>query len=268
MKRSRLDLDDLVAAEREHAPRPDRERAKASWRRLQRGLAAGTAAPFDLPPSSIAPVGGGATWVGASLKVLVATVVTAGGVAIAVDSSDSNGSSRGDARASERGQTAAEPRTVVPEPSTRATATAPVEHAPVVPTQDGLPEIEPRTDEDADARAATGASPRSRARVRASTTKPEPAGIGRELQLLTAASESVKRGEHEAALAALHTHAREYPSGSLVEDREALRVIALCGAGRMTDGARAARAFTERFPSSVHTKRALEACSIASEETP
>lgn len=262
MKRSRLD--ELVAAEREHAPRPDKERAKASWRRLQRGLAAGTAAPFDLPPSSIAPAGGGATWVGTTLQVLVATVVTAGGVAIAVDSSDPPVSSR----ASEHEKAVADPPTPVAETSTRATAAASAEHPLVVPAQEAPPEIGPPTSDGADARAASGASSRSRARVRPPTTKPEPAGIGRELQLLAAASESVKRGEHEDALAVLQTHAREYPSGSLLEDREALRVIALCGAGRMTDGARAARAFTERFPSSVHTRRALEACSIASEEAP
>ena len=53
------------------------------------------------------------------------------------------------------------------------------------------------------------------------------------------------------ALAALLEHARRFPRGWLTEEREALRVRSLAGAGR-TDEARAAAAdFGARFPHSV-----------------
>jgi hypothetical protein len=265
MKRSRLDQ--LVAAEREHAPRPEKERAQASWKKLQRSLAAGAVAPFDLPPATVAPAVGSATWLGGTLKVLAVAAVTAGGVTVAVQAGREEVPARvglptpPNAGAPEH--PAAAParedasRVVAPAPSARrqvppqaaAAMPDPVVPDPVAP--DPAPDVAPRV----------------RARPKAES-KAAPEGIGRELQLVAAASDAVKRGEHREALAILKTHARDFASGALREDREALRVIALCGLGRTGEGTRAAEAFAERFPSSVHTERAFEACSTPEKKTP
>jgi hypothetical protein len=44
---------------------------------------------------------------------------------------------------------------------------------------------------------------------------------------------------------------RQFPKGQLAEEREALRVRSLLGAGRMAEGQSAAAAFANRFPRSV-----------------
>jgi len=58
-------------------------------------------------------------------------------------------------------------------------------------------------------------------------------------------------GDFAGALAAVGEHAHRYPSGSLVEEREALRVRSLAGLGQSAEAQRAAAAFHARFPRSV-----------------
>jgi len=58
-------------------------------------------------------------------------------------------------------------------------------------------------------------------------------------------------GDFAGALAAVGEHAHRYPSGSLVEEREALRVRSLAGLGQSAEAQRAASAFHARFPRSV-----------------
>ena len=72
-----------------------------------------------------------------------------------------------------------------------------------------------------------------------------------ELQLLRSARQDVTRGDFAAALAAVGAHARRFRHGSLVEEREALRVKSLAGLGRHEDAQRAAVEFHARFPRSV-----------------
>ena len=72
-----------------------------------------------------------------------------------------------------------------------------------------------------------------------------------ELQLLRAARQDVTRGNFAAALAAIAEHVRKFRHGSLVEEREALRVKSLAGLGRREDAQRAAVEFHARFPHSV-----------------
>ena len=54
-----------------------------------------------------------------------------------------------------------------------------------------------------------------------------------------------------AALPPIAEHARRFKNGRLAEEREALRVKALVGLGRMEDARRAAAGFKARFPYSV-----------------
>jgi hypothetical protein len=57
----------------------------------------------------------------------------------------------------------------------------------------------------------------------------------------------------------LAEHGRRFPSGSLAEEREALRVRALSGSGQSDAARRAARAFATRFPRSVLLSRTMTA---------
>jgi ferric-dicitrate binding protein FerR (iron transport regulator) len=72
-----------------------------------------------------------------------------------------------------------------------------------------------------------------------------------ELGLLSRARQAVASGDHETALHWVKTHARRYPEGQLVEEREALRVEALRGLGNTEAARRAAGEFRERFPKSI-----------------
>ena len=79
-----------------------------------------------------------------------------------------------------------------------------------------------------------------------------PAGAARaELRLLRQARAAVAREDHAAALPFLAEHVRRFKNGRLAEEREALRVKALAGAGRLDEAQIAAAAFRARFSRSV-----------------
>jgi hypothetical protein len=56
------------------------------------------------------------------------------------------------------------------------------------------------------------------------------------------------------------THQKKYPKGHLVEEIAAVKVRALCAAGRMEDGEKAKEKFLARWPRSVHAPRVQAAC--------
>jgi hypothetical protein len=72
-----------------------------------------------------------------------------------------------------------------------------------------------------------------------------------ELDLLQRAQTAYASRDFGAALVLVAEHGRRFPNGRLAEEREALRVRSLAGAGRTDQAARAAAAFAERFPRSV-----------------
>ena len=72
-----------------------------------------------------------------------------------------------------------------------------------------------------------------------------------ELRLLDRARQFARRGDYSAALAATRDHQRKFSDGRLVEEREALRIRALMGLGRVTEAGEAAALFRRRFPRSV-----------------
>jgi hypothetical protein len=74
--------------------------------------------------------------------------------------------------------------------------------------------------------------------------------LGAERALLDRARAAFAAGDPAATLAAVNAHAKRFPNGRLEEEREALAVKALVGAGRYDEAkARAAR-FRTRFPAS------------------
>ena len=72
-----------------------------------------------------------------------------------------------------------------------------------------------------------------------------------ELALLDRARRAVATGDFRTALQAIEKHARTFPKGQLVEEREALRVRALAGAGLSKKADQAARDFESSYPKSV-----------------
>ena len=77
----------------------------------------------------------------------------------------------------------------------------------------------------------------------------------RELRLLQPAREALARDDFASALAATAAHERRFPRGQLVEEREALRIVALAGARRAAEARAEAAAFHDRFPQSLLQKR-------------
>jgi len=72
-----------------------------------------------------------------------------------------------------------------------------------------------------------------------------------ELQVLQPARLAVARQDFTSALNTIAEHQRQFPSGRLAEEREALRVKALLGLGRLAEARRAGAAFHTHFPRSV-----------------
>lgn len=75
--------------------------------------------------------------------------------------------------------------------------------------------------------------------------------LATERTLLEVARSALARGDVTATLAAVEQHARDFPRGRLVEEREVLFIQALAQAGRQPDAARRAADFRRRFPDSL-----------------
>jgi hypothetical protein len=76
------------------------------------------------------------------------------------------------------------------------------------------------------------------------------ADLGAERELLDRARSAFAAGDPTATLAAVGLHAKRFPSGRLEEEREALAVKALVGAGRYDEARLRAARFRSRFPHS------------------
>jgi hypothetical protein len=79
-----------------------------------------------------------------------------------------------------------------------------------------------------------------------------------ELDLLQRAHGAYTRRDFSVALTLVADHARRFPRSHLAEQREALRVRSLAGAGRAEEARAAATAFAVRFPRSVLLPRVAE----------
>ncbi|HEX5657619.1 MAG TPA: hypothetical protein VFX59_10515 [Polyangiales bacterium] len=89
---------------------------------------------------------------------------------------------------------------------------------------------------------------------------PAPASdIGVELARIEAAQHALQRGQPERALAELAEHARAFPNGLLASEREGLRAVALCDAGR-AEGRAARDTFLARFGATPIAARVRKAC--------
>ncbi len=106
---------------------------------------------------------------------------------------------------------------------------------------------------EAPARAAHAAS----AKRAAAEPAPDVAG---EIALLNEAQRALASGRADRALQLLDRHAREFPHGSLGEERAAARIIALCALGRETAARAEIAAFVRQSPESPLLERVRAAC--------
>ncbi len=85
----------------------------------------------------------------------------------------------------------------------------------------------------------------------------EPTGPGRDVDLaaeralLEIARTALARGQVEAALDAVQRHARRFPRGQLVEERESVWIQALVAGERSAEARQRAAEFRRRFPQSI-----------------
>ncbi len=84
--------------------------------------------------------------------------------------------------------------------------------------------------------------------------------LAEENRLLSQAREALIDRAPERALVRLGEHAQRFPAGVLSEERQALRAVALCEAGRDADGDAAARAFLHAHPQAALAERVRSAC--------
>jgi hypothetical protein len=253
-------IDDLIAAARERPPLAPADAQREGWQRLQKSLAAGAPAAFDLGPSAVAgatAAGAKAGFVGSAGKWIVVAMLGSGATATAV------------VRAT--GAREETPRATVvtdtPAPATTV-ATTRVEPArvaaPVAPTATPAVEPVPLAPE---VTAALTTSPRPRAKTLNATSPttetpaPKSAGtLDAELSVIRSAQRALADGDPQLALDRLAVHAKTYPNGGMKEDRAALTVLALCRAGRRSEGRAERSEFLAQWPKSMHAGRVRGAC--------
>lgn len=85
-------------------------------------------------------------------------------------------------------------------------------------------------------------------------------GLAEELALVRAARAAIDAGDGETALARLAEHARRFTDGQLAIDRQALRVEALCKAGKGAQARAEATLFERAHPGSSHVEHVRRVC--------
>jgi hypothetical protein len=215
------DVDAVLAGAKDIRPLPAGVRARAIAR-ARAGMAtaakAGFEAPLRTPRPRIVVLALAASF---AIVVVAATAIAALGI-----------------RASRQSVAP------VPPPTRTMPAPAAALPPPALPTSPAVDQ--PKVDQDIPPMA------RSSRPLRATTPQESYAA---ELELLTRAQVAYAGRDFGNALGLLAEHGRRFPSGRLTEEREALRVRSLTGAGRTEEAQRAAAAFAERFPRSVLLSR-------------
>lgn len=85
--------------------------------------------------------------------------------------------------------------------------------------------------------------------------------VARELSLLRAARQAASGGQHARAQQLLDRLDQQFPRGTLLEERAALRVVTACEAGAAR-GAERAAAFLRRYPTSVYAGKVQRVCPL------
>lgn len=245
-----MNLDEMIAAERSTPAKATKAEAGEVWRSIERSFVSvvpAAGAPAAAAGTTLGKLGGALT--STAGKLLLATTLVTGGVVGA-----KNLAAGGD------DTPAAEPSS-----SLQATAPAAVHAAPAAPAipPRAMPTPEPAAQPGGVQPAVAEQQPEppapeaKPARVRADA-KPR-SSVKDELALIRQTQSAIRSGAHTRALTLARQHAKTYPNGAFVEDREALRTLALCESGN-TKAAVAASSFLERWPKSMHRSRIEAAC--------
>jgi hypothetical protein len=80
------------------------------------------------------------------------------------------------------------------------------------------------------------------------------------LELIAEAQAELRAGRASHALSVLDEHARRFPQASTLEERQALRVLALCALERLAEGRGARAVFLKTHPDSPYAARVTRAC--------
>ena len=87
-----------------------------------------------------------------------------------------------------------------------------------------------------------------------------PSTLAEEVRLLSSAQRALNEGDPTTALARLAEHGRRFPSGTMAEERDAARALALCRAGRREEAQAAAARFLADRPTSPLAARVRASC--------
>jgi hypothetical protein len=257
-----MDLDELIAAEREHPPKADPKEVRANWKRISASAAAGVPLPVDLSPAAVKVTASSklaALVASTSAKVTIAVTLVGGStVAVVANQPDESEPARVETVA----------RVEAPAPEPRPSLEGVPAPVPQAPAERPVLQDEPAPEEEAPAASTeeTGGSVAGVRRRKTTTARrppvepPPPDSIADELALIQSAQRSLQANDAPSALHSLQTHRERFPSGSLREDRLALRVLALCAAGRHSDGKAARKKFLEAWPKSIYVDRVRQAC--------
>lgn len=117
---------------------------------------------------------------------------------------------------------------------------------PTTPVAEAAPTVDVRDLPRVNASAQPSVSASSTASTRAATSD-----LTAERSLLDVARTALGRGDFANALASADAHQKRFPKGALAEEREALAVQALAGAGRKEEARARAERFARSFPGSI-----------------
>jgi hypothetical protein len=225
------------------AARPFDEPTDADARRVRASVltkvAAGFGAAAGLTASTTYASGAGALFAAATGKIGAAVLVLAGvaGTYAAVQL---------------RSPPPERPRSVIVE--TEAPKSIPTAH-PVVTNGTVMAE-------EATPRARIETKGRAQAPLASGHRKRATADLEGEASLLEDADAALRAGNPNLALARLADHAAKYPAGALSDEREGIRAIALCRAGRLVDGRAAADRILSATRKTSLAARVRTACTV------
>lgn len=235
-------------------PGPTPEVAAECWQRIAADLGRGALPPIDVPP----PAAPRSTTLWIALAVLGAAMAAA--VLYTLLRADIPAAIEPPASA---------PVVVLAPPAPPQPVAEPVDRAPVLaPSPASAPPEEPAREVPVPGSLAPP-SPRPRPRpIRSAALTPtDEDTFAAELRLLAQGHAALSRHDFAEALQVADKHRRTYPKGHFLEDRDALRALALCGAGD-AKAAEAVRRFLRAHPDSIHAVRVQDACDREAHEQP
>lgn len=231
---------------------------------------------LDLARDAHDPTPSDKTRVKAAVMASIAASAAAAGTAEAASSSSAAASSAGLGVGAKVGLAALAAGAIVtgaivlsgPNPTsepTQAPITTPVAQPAVVDRVDEpAPAIEAPVVEKA---AEPAPEPVKKARVAPKKARPAPAPapapkstLAEEAKVLVKVRVALRDGRHEDVLTLASAYAEKYPSGALLEEALAAKVLALCELGRATEAAQAKADLVDHAPRSAHLARINRAC--------